>query len=41
MAHPRVIAWTKTLYEHGRAYTPEEDGLDYDLKLVRAIAQHG
>ena len=41
MAHPRVIAWTKTLYEHGRAYIPEEDEGDYDLEITRAMAQHG
>jgi len=40
MAHPRVIAWSKTLYEHERAHIPEEDEVDYDLKLERAIAQH-
>lgn len=45
MAHPRVITWTKTLYEHGRACTPEgdeeEDEGDYDLALTRAMAQLG
>lgn len=41
MAHPRVIAWTKTLYEHGRAYIQEEDEVDYGCELERAIAQHG
>ena len=40
MAHPRVIAWTKKLYEHGRASTPEDE-IDYAIDLERVIALHG
>lgn len=39
MAHPRVIVWTKTLYEHEQAAT--QDDIDYGLELEYAIAQHG
>ena len=39
MAHARVILWTKTLYEHQQADTPDE--IDYGLELEYAIAQHG
>lgn len=39
MAHPRVIVWTKTLYEHSPEDTQDE--IDYGLDLEYAIAQHG
>jgi len=40
MAHPRVIAWTKTLYEYGRAYIPKDE-VDDDSEIERAMAQLG